>query len=79
MRYQHHRPLSVRELGRALRWGGFGRARVAAARVLPTERARLGPVGWALTPVYGGLRRTPGVARALAWVSPLLEAFAEAA
>ncbi len=78
MRYQHHRPNSVRELRRALRSAGFHRVRVEAARVLDEERGNLGRVGNSFVPVYAALRRTPLARRGLAWVAPLLEAFARA-
>src|SRR5688572_8267012 len=76
--YRHHRPLSSRELRRAMRKAGFRGAQVGAARVLNEERAALGRIGASLTPVYSMLRRAPVLRRALSWVAPLLEASATA-
>lgn len=77
--YEHHRPLSVRELQRALRGAGFGRVRAAAATVLPSERRRLGRLAQLATPAYHLLRQTPVARSALAWIAPLLEASGVAA
>jgi len=72
--YEHHRPLSKRELAGALRRAGFRRLTVGAAPALAAEVERLGTVGRRLSTVYAAARRTPVVERALAWVAPLLEA-----
>ena len=74
IRYQHHRPLSPRDLRRAMKRAGFSSVRVGAARVLPAERERLGGLGRAAAALYAGLRVVPVARRALAWGAPLLEA-----
>ena len=76
--YRHHRPISARELRRAMRAAGLREPRVGAARVLREERAVLGRLGGAMVPVYSAVRRTPMLRRALSWVAPLLEASAKA-
>ena len=76
--YQHHRPLSSRELRRGLRHAGFGSVHVDAAPLLPTERSRLGNLQWAAG-VYERARRIPGSRTALRWTAPLLEASGVAA
>jgi len=77
--YEHHRPLSSRELARALAAAGFGDIRVDAAPLLRAERARLGGLGWAAAAAYERIRRTPLARRALRWTAPLLEASGVAA
>ncbi|CAN5407783.1 hypothetical protein BH24GEM3_BH24GEM3_12450 [soil metagenome] len=73
-RYLHHRPLSRRELTRALHGAGLRQVRVAAAPLLHAEAYRLGPSAARLAPLYGRARGTPLLREALAWVAPLLEA-----
>lgn len=71
--YQHHRPLSPRELTRDLRRAGFGGVRVAPAPLLASDRRLLrGPLAWAGR-LYGVLRALPLVGTGLAWISPELE------
>jgi SAM-dependent methyltransferase len=74
-RYQHHRPLSPREVARALRVAGFSDVRVEAASPLRTE---LGTAGRALRFVYDLGRRVPGIRTGVRWTAPLLEAEARA-
>jgi len=76
--YEHHRPLSWRELRRRMRRAGFGSVRVEAAALLAAERARLGRAGWA-GDGYERARRTPLVRSALRFATPLLEASGVAA
>jgi SAM-dependent methyltransferase len=76
--YQHHRPLSSREIRRGLRRAGFRSVRVDAAPMLATERSRLGGLAWAAG-VYDHARRLPGSRQALRWTAPLLEASGVAA
>ena len=71
--YEHHHPLSVRELRRGMRQAGFGRIRVEPAPLLGTERVRLGGVVWAAG-LYERARRLPFTRKALGWMAPLLEA-----
>ncbi len=72
-RYQHHRPLSPRELGRLARRSGFTAARVTAARALAHDRARLGPrLRWLAGP-YNVLARLPVAGALLRWAAPALE------
>jgi ubiquinone/menaquinone biosynthesis C-methylase UbiE/uncharacterized protein YbaR (Trm112 family) len=75
--YEHHRPLSRRELRGSLLAAGFHRVKVGAARVLDQERATLGRVAASLVPMYAAARRVPIVRAALAWCAPLLEVSAE--
>ena len=71
--YQHHRPLSARELASDLRRAGFGHVRVAPAPLLASDRRLLrGPLAWAGR-VYGVLGAFPVIGTALAWISPELE------
>jgi len=77
-RYEHHRPLSSRELARDLAAAGFGDVRVEAAPLLATERARLGRAAWAGR-VYHAARRVAPVRPILRWAAPLLEASGVAA
>jgi ubiquinone/menaquinone biosynthesis C-methylase UbiE len=73
-RYLHHRPLSPRELARALRRAQLQDVRVQPAQMLADERARLPRIlSWA-APVYEWARRMPALGRALAWAAPLIEA-----
>jgi SAM-dependent methyltransferase len=70
--YEHHRPLSARELRRGMSRAGFDRVRVDPAELLETERAKLAGVGWAAS-VYDRARRLPVSRNALRWAAPLLE------
>lgn len=72
-RYLHHRPLSARELRRALRQAGFAGVRVAPATLLVEERSRLGPAARWVAPLYDRARRAPIARGGLALVAPLLE------
>jgi len=76
--YEHHRPLSSRELRRGLRRAGFASVRVDAAPLLGTERARLAGMSWAAE-AYEHSRRLPLSRNALRWAAPLLEASGVAA
>lgn len=76
--YEHHRPLSSRELACGLAHAGFGDVHVEAAPLLHTEAARLGGLGWAEAG-YERARRMPVARRALRWTAPLLEASGVAA
>jgi ubiquinone/menaquinone biosynthesis C-methylase UbiE len=73
-RYQHHRPLSPRELARAMRGAQLRDVEVLPARLLAEERARI-PQGlrWAAR-VYDRCRTLPLGGTTLAWVAPILEA-----
>lgn len=73
--YAHHRPLSARELDRGLRAARFHRPLVTAARLLPTDRRRLGRLA-SVAGLYEWSRRVPGLAAAARLVAPLLEAHA---
>ena len=77
-RYEHHRPLSSRELRSGLRSAGFRDVRVDAAPMLPSEQARLGSLGWA-SAGYNRARNTPIARSALRMIAPLLEASGVAA
>lgn len=77
-RYEHHHPLSPRELRRGLRSVGFHRVRVTPASLLPSDRERVGRIA-AIAPLYDSLRRTPVIERLMCWVAPLLEASGVAA
>jgi len=76
--YAHHRPLSGRELGRALTKAGFRSVRIDAAPLLAAERARLGDARWAADG-YERARRIPLVRSVLRLTAPLLEASGVAA
>ncbi len=76
--YEHHRPLSSRELRREMIKAGFRSVRVDAAPLLATERARLGGARWAADG-YERARRIPLVRSALRLTAPLLEASGVAA
>jgi SAM-dependent methyltransferase len=71
-RYEHHRPLSVREIGRAARASGLRNVRVNAAALLSADRARLGALA-AVAPAYEVARRTPAIGRVVRWGAPLLD------
>jgi SAM-dependent methyltransferase/uncharacterized protein YbaR (Trm112 family) len=71
-RYEHHRPLSAREIGRAARACGLRDVRVSAAALLSADRARLGALA-AVAPAYEVARRTPAVGRVVSWGAPLLD------
>ena len=71
-RYEHHRPLSVREIGRAARASGLRNVRVNAAALLSADRARLGALA-AVAPAYEMARRTPAIGRVVRWGAPLLD------
>jgi ubiquinone/menaquinone biosynthesis C-methylase UbiE len=77
-RYEHHRPLSSRELRLGLRSAGFRDVRVDAAPMLPSEQARLGSLGWA-SAGYNRARGTPIARSALRMIAPLHEASGVAA
>jgi SAM-dependent methyltransferase len=70
--YEHHRPLSPRELRRFARDAGLRDARIGAASLLAADRARLGPLATA-APLYELARRTPAIRRIVSWAAPLLE------
>lgn len=70
--YAHHHPLSSPELLAALRGAGFADVRVRAARMLESDRARLGSAG-AVAPIYEALRAAPVVSRLVRAVAPLIE------
>lgn len=73
-RYQHHRPLSPRELARGFRRAGFSDIRVGAAAMLAADRARIGgAMRWA-APLYERLRQLPVAGAIMRWVAPLLDA-----
>ncbi|MDB4883423.1 MAG: methylase involved in ubiquinone/menaquinone biosynthesis [Gemmatimonadetes bacterium] len=76
--YEHHQPLSPREIRRELRAAGFHRVRVTPATLLPSDRQRVGRMA-AVVPLYDGLRRMPMIDRLMCWVAPLLEASGVAA
>lgn len=76
--YQHHHPLSPREIRRAMGRAGFSRVRVTPSALLTSDRERLGALRFA-APAYERLRRTPWASNTLAWVAPLLDARGEAA
>jgi len=77
--YLHRAPLGPGRLGRELRAAGFSAVTVEAARMLPSEQARLGGrLAW-LIPLYEASRRTQLTRRATRLVAPLLEAEAVAA
>jgi len=65
-------PLSPREVRSAARASGLRDVRVAAARLLSTDRARLGALG-AVAPAYELARRTPAIGRLVSWGAPLLD------
>jgi SAM-dependent methyltransferase len=71
-RYEHHRPLSAREIGRAARACGLRDVRVNASALLSADRARLGALA-AVAPAYEVARRTPAVGRVVSWGAPLLD------
>lgn len=71
--YEHHRPLSSRELRRGLDRAGFASVRVDAAPLLATERERLGTMRRAAG-AYERSRTMPIVRSALRMTAPLLEA-----
>ena len=71
-RYEHHRPLSPREIRRAARASGLRDIRVAAATLLSADRARLGALA-AVAPAYELARRTPAIGRLVSWAAPLLD------
>jgi ubiquinone/menaquinone biosynthesis C-methylase UbiE len=72
-RYEHHRPLSARELKGSLRRARFRDVHVDPASLLTSERARLGSLAWA-APAYEWARAVPVLRAALRWTVPLLEA-----
>jgi len=73
-RYLHHKPLSPREVARALRVAGFSEVRVGAAALLDADRGRLGGGVRRAAPVYNRLREMPIFGAMTRWVSPLLDA-----
>jgi ubiquinone/menaquinone biosynthesis C-methylase UbiE len=77
-RYEHHQPLSARELRHELQRAGFRNVIVDAAPMLHTDRARLGRLAGAAA-WYERARRAPVVRHAVAWTAPLLEASGVAA
>jgi ubiquinone/menaquinone biosynthesis C-methylase UbiE len=76
--YEHHHPLSSRELRSWMRKAGFRSVRVDAAPLLATERARLDGALWAADG-YERARRIPLVRSVLRLTAPLLEASGVAA
>jgi len=76
--YEHHRPLSSRELRSGMRKAGFRSVRVDAAPLLAAERDRLGDARW-VAYGYERARRIPLVRSALRLTAPLLEASGVAA
>ena len=76
--YQHHHPLSPREIRRAMGRAGFARVRVTPSALLQSDRERLGVLRFA-APTYERLRQARWASDTLAWVAPLLDARGEAA
>jgi len=76
--YEHHHPLSARELRSGLRRAGFNSIRVDAASLVATERARLGRLDAAAN-AYESARTFPVASTILRWTSPLLDASGVAA
>lgn len=72
--YAHHRPLSAGELSHGMRAAGFVDVSVTPARMLESDRARLGAAAAIAAPAYDAARATPLVAGAVSWIAPLLEA-----
>ena len=72
-RYEHHRPLSPREVRRGLFAAGFDAVHVAPAALLSADRGRAGPLA-TVAPLYEAARRVPGLSRLMSWGVPLLEA-----
>ena len=70
--YEHHRPLSTRELRRYAHDAGLRGVRLGAAGLLAADRARLGPLA-AAAPFYELARRAPAVGRVVGWAAPLLQ------
>lgn len=71
--YRRHRPLSPRELRRAMTAAGFDDVSVEAAPTLDAEARGLSDAGRRLVPLYETARRTPGVRHVARWTAPLLE------
>jgi SAM-dependent methyltransferase len=71
-RYEHHRPLSAREIGRAARASGLRHVHVGAAALLSSDRERLGALS-AVAPAYELARRAPAIGRVVSWGAPLLD------
>ena len=71
-RYEHHRPLSPREIRSAARASGLRDVRVSAASLLSADRARLGALA-AVAPAYELARRAPALGRLVSWGAPLLD------
>jgi len=76
--YQHHHPLSPREIRRAMGRAGFAGVRVTPSALLASDRERLGMLRFA-APTYERLRKAKWASDTLAWVAPLLDARGEAA
>jgi SAM-dependent methyltransferase len=74
-RYLHHRPLSRWELNRGLRDAGFAEVGGAPARLLATDRQRLGRLGRPAGSIYTALSHRCVTRSALASISPLIEAW----
>jgi ubiquinone/menaquinone biosynthesis C-methylase UbiE len=72
-RYEHHRPLSSRELRRGLHSAGFRDVRVEPAPLLGTERTRMAQRAWVVD-AYDRARGTVVGRSALRMIAPLLEA-----
>ena len=77
-RYEHHRPLSPREVTRGLSRAGFRAVRVEAAPLLTPERVRLGRAAW-VERLYNAGRAMPVTRSGVRWTAPLLEASGVAA
>ena len=71
-RYEHHRPLSTRELRRFARTSGLRHVRLGAASLLAADRTRLGPLA-AVAPFYEMVRSAPAIGRVVSWTAPLLQ------
>lgn len=71
-RYEHHRPLSTRELRRSARASGLRNVHLAAAGLLAIDRARLGRLAAAAS-IYDLARRAPAIGRVVSWTAPLLQ------
>lgn len=77
-RYEHHRPLSRRELGRDLNRAGFARVGVRAAPLLASDRPHLHGVLRLASGFYQRARALPVLGAGLAWIAPELEAHGRA-
>ena len=73
LRYQHHRPLSARELRQGFEQARFADVHVEAAALLPLDRDRIPRWARRVATLYNWAARAPIFRDVLQWIAPILQ------